>query len=826
MKINFALIGLGAAQSSGDGRESDYDYPAASEDRWEFNNGVTFADFSGKTTGNQAKDDFVLAMKLSCWNSNMIRDMNNDNKFQEYRFSSAANVAEDAENGWKYARGDLTTGMNHQYGFEPHPASQDGTNVGTAQRMDVLDANYAQRKPASATTDFHKWGYQTDGVNRAVSQGYDANTVVYHFGHADNRDNTANRPFTYDQTGTDGFAADELIFKDDWRFSLRMGGCLYEATEWVYDETSFNQVGRLTYSGDADFAANLDALFSASGSPGDFASAGSFFADVHWVHVFNAHIFPNRGTGYSTGATRDSITNITGKSISGATVGTPFEKTSRNNEDFNVVMANPTYEGHGFLNFVATYHDHVDIKAGRTGLAYAGYRFRSTIQGYTAYSSFTTECEDIRSLRAAGMNGAVGRAGDDRCGSAIYENFGDWYLRPAQHFDNSNNAQREYWGFIMPKGFDASTDSLWNVPTTAADAPYRDAGTNQEGMRGFAISSFPHNELGQDFRFNIRTLHNMGSGVANTQLASATAYSVDTATAIWSYYFYAVDSIKIAFPEYVARVNHCHFASHKSNPNCSTASDHDGWQRIIVDGATMKKTDAPTLANDTRFTNENSQYGFTHIMGRDAWSADLLMTDTGNNFADDMIDANDCSGSALGVGSISYNSELFTLPEDGKPSKPCASWCLDATGVSGGRNVCGRILSISGLLQTYDELHLRQYGTIQEVWVQLMYAYVESLDEASTASAAATGTSSLGVESPFPNVFFSAPEVIGLVAECDGSANFKCRGYLTDENQPYGGSRTEEQRVYVNNANIGAANDYHSDSVWASNDHSGPFTKK
>ena len=35
-------------------------------------------------------------------------------------------------------------------------------------------------------------------------------------------------------------------------------------------------------------------------------------------------------------------------------------KTRRKIEDFNVVMANPTYEGHGFLNFVATYHDHTE----------------------------------------------------------------------------------------------------------------------------------------------------------------------------------------------------------------------------------------------------------------------------------------------------------------------------------------------------------------------------------------------------------------------------------------------------------------------------------
>ena len=107
MKINFALVGLAAAQS-GEGKDYEYEYPAASEDRWEFSNGVTFTDFSGKNTGNLDSANFVKALKLSCWNSNMVRDMNNDNKFQ--RYTSGSPTDESAQQGWKYALGDLTTG--------------------------------------------------------------------------------------------------------------------------------------------------------------------------------------------------------------------------------------------------------------------------------------------------------------------------------------------------------------------------------------------------------------------------------------------------------------------------------------------------------------------------------------------------------------------------------------------------------------------------------------------------------------------------------------------------------------------------------------------
>ena len=42
-------------------------------------------------------------------------------------------------------------------------------------------------------------------------------------------------------------------FKDDWRYSLRMGGCLYEAARWVYDESSFHRTSRLTYTDDTLF---------------------------------------------------------------------------------------------------------------------------------------------------------------------------------------------------------------------------------------------------------------------------------------------------------------------------------------------------------------------------------------------------------------------------------------------------------------------------------------------------------------------------------------------------------------------------------------------
>jgi len=108
--------------------------------------------------------------------------------------------------------------------------------------------------------------------------------------------------------------------------------------------------------------------------------------------------------------------------------------------------------------------------------------------------------------------------------------------------------------------------------------------------------------------------------------------------------------------------------------------------------------------------------------------------------------------------------------------------------------ICGRVLRIDGLLQTYDELHNRQYGTLQEIWVQLQYAYQESIDDSDRVLTKATINR---VQSPFPNVFFSAPEVVDIRGFCP-SSNMKCRGYMSDQHQAYGGSRHHAERVHWN----------------------------
>ena len=72
---------------------------------------------------------------------------------------------------------------------------------------------------------------------------------------------------------------------------------------------------------------------------------------------------------------------------------------------------------------------------------------------------------------------------------------------------------------------------------------------NTVWANGLAISSFPHNQLGKDFRFNIRTLHQMGDGKKRAERRSNGATTV-----AYSYFFYGINSISIQFPQYVSTI--------------------------------------------------------------------------------------------------------------------------------------------------------------------------------------------------------------------------------------------------------------------------------
>merc|ERR1712176_1725495 len=249
-----------------------------------------------------------------------------------------------------------------------------------------------------------RWGYQSN--NRDAKYHYG------HYIHEGDLVNNVNRPESSQAKAT----FDGVI--DDWRFSLRHAGCLYEASDYYYSGTTFNALRYLTYS-------------QSQHEYGGAVTTGTLVTNVHWVHVFNAHLHIDGNT-----YCQNTDHAITSESCINQD---PIHQ-------FAVVMANPTYEGLGFLNFVATYHDSwADTNAG-----HQGHRFQSS------YAK-----------------------------AALYENAGNWWLSDKGGIVNSD-----------------SNAVTWHLPCNSTPDCANDTWKVSNRHKGLAISSFPHNQLGKDFRFN------------------------------------------------------------------------------------------------------------------------------------------------------------------------------------------------------------------------------------------------------------------------------------------------------------------------------------
>jgi len=115
-------------------------------------------------------------------------------------------------------------------------------------------------------------------------------------------------------------------------------------------------------------------------------------------------------------------------------------------------------------------------------------------------------------------------------------------------------------------------------------------------------------------------------------------------------------------------------------------------------------------------------------------------------------------------------------------------------------------------MSTYDEFHLRQYGTIQEIWAQLQYAYSHTVSQGDATATPAVPVT--GFESPFPNMFFSAAQITNIALSCNASLNEKCLGYTRAQNMPYAGAAAVADRI----TNTGITNgDLRGDAFWVNN---------
>jgi hypothetical protein len=204
-------------------------------------------------------------------------------------------------------------------------------------------------------------------------------------------------------------------------FDHRLSGCIYEGSGFTYLADTYNVKWEVEYKDTTTLT-------------------------PVWWHYFNAHVF-----------------------------------SGGNKKMHYIAMANPTYEGLGYVNFIVTY---VAQAIGTTG-AISGYINTNE----NLHTDLYTDASNIE-IKITGDN---------------------WYS-------------------ILDTNLGWTTENV-------------------------AISSFPQNDLGKDFRFNIRILHRMGEADHNEDIDS--------------YYWYKVNKVTITFPSTVG----CHWDS--------MATTSDGYFRCM-----------------------------------------------------------------------------------------------------------------------------------------------------------------------------------------------------------------------------------------------------
>lgn len=255
-------------------------------------------------------------------------------------------------------------------------------------------------------------------------------------GRLTNRDPYGWSNFHYNHKANGDADADHEVNSDDahggnvhslYGYDHRLSGCIYEFATYLYSSSTYKLAMPVTYT------------------------VGSTKLHPVWWHYFNAHVLPGG-----------------------------------NKQTHNVVMANPTYEGLGYLNFIVTF---------------------------------------ITDNAATAAN----------------------YIGSTNKFLNRQEIES------TPSGFDhtdaVAAGSAFKIDLVTTATWLSTYGTSDWSAAKVALSSFPHNDLGKDFRFNIRILHQMGEGDKNE--------------VVDSYYFYRVNTVTIVFPHRVG----CHWIKNGDSNN-------------------------------------------------------------------------------------------------------------------------------------------------------------------------------------------------------------------------------------------------------------------
>ena len=558
----------------------------------------------------------------------------------------------------------------------------------TLMKQDTAEANPAE---LHLFGPLHLYGSEKDSRYNAGTNSGDPGLRAgmgghYHYGHShsDAVENTAPSEWVH-------------------YHSARHAGCLYEIPDFSYNAVSWNRIFHLYYyNGYYNTASTPGAVVAASiipavptGYTDPLGAAISF--DANWVHFFNAHVLVSSGTG-GHGASID-----------------PTLQTDLNS--IKLVMANPQYEGLGWLNFVATF--------ARSGIA--------TGQAYTEFADSTIVTLTATEMLTACNGGACGTytaINDATTAQQTQGTTGNFYY----------DAWMGTWELRMD---DSTTTGIWNTQYTETAA-----GTTFLSQQ-MAVSSFPHNELGKDFRFNMRVL--LEDSTDSTRIM---------------YYFYKINTITITFPHAVA-----YALVHDGRETTQGSTTHDGG--ISSTGNSQGDGVYSVSQNSIRDniippldlgSHMDSSFG-EHVASTDEHHriTGYLSTAT----------ADVCTTGFATCADFCRTPSVTTCA---MTDTSCAATSLE--------EFCSTKFHITGLLNTYSERLGGQRGTYQEIWVQLQYAF-----RLTTSNTLVDGSATEQISSPFPYLHFMASEITSIDYTCDTTNvdnGNTCNAFVTPTTHDFG----------------------------------------
>jgi len=488
-----------------------------------------------------------------------------------------------------------------------------------------------------------------------------------HHGHGPDQGDTVYQTGSYYQN-SDASAHDgdnSMDMHSALAYDNRLSGCIYEADGWAYSATTYDHTFKVEY-GLTDASANTPS--------GNDASGDTTVRPVWW-HYFNAHIIPGQAEGAND-----------------------YKSHARH----LIVMANPSYEGLGYLNFIVTYGAFVDGDDRWDDNENANTRGLNTDQ----YSS-----GDAFKIVMGGDNDAAN------------DNFGQWY--------SSYNPDDKTWDKNMP-----------------------------------AISSFPHNDLGKDFRFNVRILHHGGNGDPDSDCGDENR---DGEACKDSYYWYKVDEIKMTFPHTVR--------CPRENKNLSTGTAGYGDMK---DGGEGYEEAADTFrCMDS--ANFNGHRGWNSETAKNNRNSNWSATDNREDIDKPWFLEN--LGADHGLTGAAYAGTQ--VDGDGNTDVTDGFICGGVPLADGEWFKCGTHYTVKGLMNTYDEFAQQEFGTMQEFWFQFHYHFVfrydsgternadhdrsgtvNGLDVDVTGSSYSNGDVGYDHRHNFPNILFNAFDVSAISMYC------------------------------------------------------------